>query len=405
MTRSRRCRWRGRRRRSTCCGAGTRRRPSPTTAAALHHLLPTRRRVPLRRVDVPPAGRRPPPPRATSAPRRSAEMRTGFPGLASHMEQDNPGMHTTDTIDFEVVLSGEIVARARRRCRVVLHPGDTVVQNGTRHRWSNPGVEPATLAVFILRRTSPARSPARADPTRVHPFLARSAAHGAVNRKDFGTPDAPHPFLARLGAICAPNRANSGRVRILGLGSGGQSSPRRPGGRPGPACGPCRGSRRREMRVVHRVAEQLLALARHRAHDVGRRRQVVVLLGAQPAEAVAQVRAAAGDRRWWFAPPRVDRAAEVDDGRAGASRRTRSVGGRRSITCSVATAVRSGQRWLPGTTRVAPLSRVKSTNAITDASWSSGCGRGTSLHTASSRCSHCSSEPGPRCSRWPRFSW
>jgi hypothetical protein len=32
---------------------------------------------------------------------------------------------------------------------VHLHPGDTVVQNGTRHRWSNPGDEPATLAVFI----------------------------------------------------------------------------------------------------------------------------------------------------------------------------------------------------------------------------------------------------------------
>jgi mannose-6-phosphate isomerase-like protein (cupin superfamily) len=32
---------------------------------------------------------------------------------------------------------------------VHLRPGDTVVQNGTRHRWSNPGTEPAVLAVFI----------------------------------------------------------------------------------------------------------------------------------------------------------------------------------------------------------------------------------------------------------------
>ncbi len=33
--------------------------------------------------------------------------------------------------------------------RWTLHPGDTVVQNGTRHRWSNAGREPAVMAVFI----------------------------------------------------------------------------------------------------------------------------------------------------------------------------------------------------------------------------------------------------------------
>ena len=30
-----------------------------------------------------------------------------------------------------------------------VRPGDTVVQNGTRHRWGNRGTEPAVLAVFI----------------------------------------------------------------------------------------------------------------------------------------------------------------------------------------------------------------------------------------------------------------
>jgi hypothetical protein len=32
---------------------------------------------------------------------------------------------------------------------VTLHPGDTVVQNGTRHRWRNLGDTPARLALFI----------------------------------------------------------------------------------------------------------------------------------------------------------------------------------------------------------------------------------------------------------------
>jgi quercetin dioxygenase-like cupin family protein len=32
---------------------------------------------------------------------------------------------------------------------VHLRPGDTVVQNGTRHAWRNEGTETARLAVFI----------------------------------------------------------------------------------------------------------------------------------------------------------------------------------------------------------------------------------------------------------------
>jgi hypothetical protein len=32
---------------------------------------------------------------------------------------------------------------------VTLNPGDTVVQNGTMHRWKNPGDKPARMAVFM----------------------------------------------------------------------------------------------------------------------------------------------------------------------------------------------------------------------------------------------------------------
>ena len=34
--------------------------------------------------------------------------------------------------------------------QAALRAGDTVVQNGTRHRWKNPGSEPCHLAVFIV---------------------------------------------------------------------------------------------------------------------------------------------------------------------------------------------------------------------------------------------------------------
>jgi len=78
-----------------------------------------------------------------------AEMRRALPGMLDYMEPGAPGMHTTDTIDFEVVLSGEVTLELDDGAVVHLRTGDTVVQNGTRHRWGNPGAEAARLAVFI----------------------------------------------------------------------------------------------------------------------------------------------------------------------------------------------------------------------------------------------------------------
>lgn len=78
-----------------------------------------------------------------------AEQLEGTPGLAELFETDNPGMHTTPTVDYGVVLSGEIVLDLDGGETAVLRPGDLVVQNGTRHAWRNLGTEPATL-FFVL---------------------------------------------------------------------------------------------------------------------------------------------------------------------------------------------------------------------------------------------------------------
>jgi mannose-6-phosphate isomerase-like protein (cupin superfamily) len=79
-----------------------------------------------------------------------AEMEEKLPSLLAYVEPDNPGMHTTDTIDVEVVLSGEVILELDDGVEKVLRPGDTVVQNGTRHRWGNRGTEPAVMAVFMI---------------------------------------------------------------------------------------------------------------------------------------------------------------------------------------------------------------------------------------------------------------
>lgn len=89
-------------------------------------------------------------PEGTDIGEALADMERGMPGMLRYMDPSDPGMHTTDTIDFEVVLEGTVVLELDDGATVTLHPGDTVVQNGTRHRWSNPGDTIARLAVFMV---------------------------------------------------------------------------------------------------------------------------------------------------------------------------------------------------------------------------------------------------------------
>lgn len=79
-----------------------------------------------------------------------AEFDEKLPGLAEHLEPEHPGMHTTATIDYGVVVSGEAVLELDDGAKVTLRPGDAYVQNGTRHRWSNTGDVPAVIAVTLL---------------------------------------------------------------------------------------------------------------------------------------------------------------------------------------------------------------------------------------------------------------
>jgi hypothetical protein len=97
---------------------------------------------------IPPYGT--PPPEGIDLMAAEAAVERAMPGLLGHMEPDAPGMHTTDTIDMEVILSGQVIIELDDGEERLLRPGDTVIQNGTRHRWRNPGSEPCVMAVFMV---------------------------------------------------------------------------------------------------------------------------------------------------------------------------------------------------------------------------------------------------------------
>lgn len=83
-----------------------------------------------------------------------AEQLEITPGLSECFEPDNPGMHTTPTVDYGVVLSGEIMLDLDGES-TMLRAGDIVVQNRTRHAWRNPGTASATV-FFVLIGTGDA---------------------------------------------------------------------------------------------------------------------------------------------------------------------------------------------------------------------------------------------------------
>ena len=70
------------------------------------------------------------------------------PGLAERFEPD--GMHATPTVDYGIVLDGEIWLELDEGRSTLLRQHDVVIQNGTRHAWRNKSDRPATVAFVLI---------------------------------------------------------------------------------------------------------------------------------------------------------------------------------------------------------------------------------------------------------------
>jgi mannose-6-phosphate isomerase-like protein (cupin superfamily) len=62
---------------------------------------------------------------------------------------DQPHMHSTDTIDFGVIIEGELTL-VLDATETVLKPGDTFVQRQANHGWINRGPARVRMAVVLV---------------------------------------------------------------------------------------------------------------------------------------------------------------------------------------------------------------------------------------------------------------
>jgi len=72
------------------------------------------------------------------------------PDIAARFEPDHPGMHATDSVDYGIVLDGEVWLELDDGKQIHLKPHDVVIQNGTRHAWRNKTDRPVKMAFILI---------------------------------------------------------------------------------------------------------------------------------------------------------------------------------------------------------------------------------------------------------------
>jgi mannose-6-phosphate isomerase-like protein (cupin superfamily) len=107
------------------------------------HLEPPKNGTIVRIVEFPPDSTRP----------QSSDGSAGFKAIGAGHAQDkrssDPMMHKTSTVDYIIVLKGEITA-VMETGEKLLRAGDVLIQRGTMHSWSVRGSEPCIVAAVLV---------------------------------------------------------------------------------------------------------------------------------------------------------------------------------------------------------------------------------------------------------------
>jgi hypothetical protein len=109
-------------------------------------ILPPKGGTILRIIDFPPEPKDP-----EERRRRIAATFGGIFKDAAHDKREgkHPGMHTTDTIDYAIVLEGEIWA-VMDEGETLMRAGDVLIQRGTNHAWANRSNATARIAFVLI---------------------------------------------------------------------------------------------------------------------------------------------------------------------------------------------------------------------------------------------------------------
>jgi quercetin dioxygenase-like cupin family protein len=59
-------------------------------------------------------------------------------------------MHRTNSLDYGIVISGQLELELDDGVKTLLGPGDIVIQRGTMHLWRNPSDSENCRIVFVL---------------------------------------------------------------------------------------------------------------------------------------------------------------------------------------------------------------------------------------------------------------
>jgi hypothetical protein len=107
-------------------------------------ILPPKQGSILRIIDFPPEPADP--------AERDRRIRATFGGIykdAQHDGRKHPGMHKTDTVDYAIVLEGEIWS-VMDDGETLMRAGDVLIQRGTNHAWANRSQKTARIAFVLI---------------------------------------------------------------------------------------------------------------------------------------------------------------------------------------------------------------------------------------------------------------
>ena len=128
-----------------------------------------------------------------SAWRDQVDAKKAFDSIGAGHAKDHanadPMMHTTATVDYIIVLKGEIYAIMDTE-ETLLKAGDILIQRGTNHSWSVRGTEPCIVAAILIG----------AKPLGLAAKVRRQAAAGKRAGKATAKPAAKKPAAGKAAA-------------------------------------------------------------------------------------------------------------------------------------------------------------------------------------------------------------